>query len=296
MKSIDKFLAIAVVVLWGFNFVVIRWGIEDVDPVSMTVLRFLLISIPLIFFVKKPEVSMKIVALYGILFGGGIWGLVNLAVSLNTPAGAAALLLQMSVFLSVAAAFMFLGEKATMRKLIGIAIAFAGFVLVCLFRAGTVPLSGIGLVFLAALFWTLCNIIIKLAKPKNIVSFIVWSSLFVPIPIVMFSFGFSYIYDGGLSWNNSLRLPGYKGWLSIAFQAYVTTLFGYGMWTSLINKYGLSKIAPFSLLVPVSGMFLGWILYQENYPIMVWGGSALIISGLFVLSGPFFRANSKGVQ
>ena len=54
MNLKEHLLAIAVVLIWGFNFVVIRWGIEDVHPMTMTMLRFLLTAIPMVFFVKKP--------------------------------------------------------------------------------------------------------------------------------------------------------------------------------------------------------------------------------------------------
>ena len=51
MKLKEHVLAMLVVLIWGFNFVVIRWGIEDLHPLTMTLLRFLLTAIPMIFFI-----------------------------------------------------------------------------------------------------------------------------------------------------------------------------------------------------------------------------------------------------
>lgn len=58
MNTKNKLLALIVALIWGFNFVVIRWGIEDMHPMTMTVLRFLLTVIPAIFLVKRPDIPM----------------------------------------------------------------------------------------------------------------------------------------------------------------------------------------------------------------------------------------------
>ena len=118
MNLKEHLLAIAIVLIWGFNFVVIRWGVEDVHPMTMTLLRFLLTAIPMIFIVKKPDIAMRYVITYGVLFGTGVWGLANLAVFLGTPAGMASLLLQISPFLTVLAAVLVFKEnlKATLIR------------------------------------------------------------------------------------------------------------------------------------------------------------------------------------
>ena len=199
----DKFLVILVVAIWGFNFVVIRWGIEDLHPLSMTILRFFLTAFPAILFVKKPDISIRYVGLYGILFGTGVWGLVNFAVFYGMPAGIASLLLQLSPFLTIIAALVFFKEKLSKVKYFGIFLAFIGFITVCLSKSENLNLLNISLMFLAALFWTICNVIIKYTKPKNVVSFTVWSSAFVPLPIIILSFiyMFSFDFDENLLFN-----------------------------------------------------------------------------------------------
>lgn len=284
MSTSTRLLVTCVVLLWGFNFVVIRWGIEGVDPITMTALRFLFTAFPMIFFVKRPNVPMPMVALYGVLFGGGLWGLVNLAVSLHTPAGYASLLLQLSAFLTVLAAVVFFKESISKQKMLGIAIAFCGFLIVVMFRGEAVSMFGVTLVLLAAVFWTACNVIIRTTKPTNVVSFVVWSSLFVPIPIVLAALGQQMALDGEISWLNVFELPGLKGWASILFQSFATTLFGYGVWTSAITKHGLANVVPYSLLVPISGLFFGWLLYGETLTPVELMGSGLIIVGLMLLS------------
>lgn len=291
MSFTARMLVITVALIWGFNFVIIRWGIEDVDPMMMTVLRFIFTSVPLVFFIKRPTIKLSVLATYGICFGAGIWGLVNLSIALGMPSGMASLLLQSSAFFTILVALVLFKEKLPVAKSLGIGLAFVGFALVLIYRGSSVPIAGVFLVLLAAVFWTICNVIIKLHKPKNVVSFIVWSSLFVPLPILFFSFAQDYYMTGAADLEHLIQMPSAKAWVSILFQSYVTTLFGYGVWTWAIGKHGLANVAPFSLLVPVAGLFFGWLFYSETLSTIAIVGSALILLGLALLSAvsiPFF--------
>ena len=282
MNFKEHLLAIAVVLIWGFNFVVIRWGIEDVHPMTMTFLRFLLTALPMVFFVKKPDIPMRYVISYGILFGTGVWGLANLAIFLGTPAGMASLLLQMSPFLTLLMAVVVFKETLKMKQSIGIAIALLGFIAICIFKSDNLNYLGMGLMLLAAIFWTICNVIIKIAKPKDAVSFTVWSSLFVPLPILLLSVVYALFY--GVDFSTLVQMPTIKGWISIVFQALVVTLFGYAVWTRLISKHGLAMVTPYSLLVPITGLFFGWLFYGETLSNIELIGSGLVLLGLILLT------------
>lgn len=293
MSVIHKFLVILITLIWGFNFVVIKWGIESIDPITMTTLRFFFTAIPLIFFIKKPAVPLFSVALYGVLFGIGLWGVVNMAITLGMTAGMASLLLQTSAFLSVIAGYVFFGESISHIKKLGILFAFVGFCILVLSHDQSIPKLSLFLMFIAALFWTMCNTIIKIKKPDNVISFIAWSSLFVPIPVILISLIYHYVYFAEVSWINLMQIPDLKGWSSILFQSFITTLIGYGIWTMLINKNGLSSVAPYSLLVPLFGLFFGWLIYHEQLVPNEIIGSLFVIIGLVFLSINFKKTILK---
>lgn len=73
-------LGILVTAIWGANFSVIRLGLADVDPFALACARFALSAFPLIFLVPRPSTRLRYVIGYGVLFGGGLWGLVNLGI------------------------------------------------------------------------------------------------------------------------------------------------------------------------------------------------------------------------
>ncbi len=276
MGKIDSFLVIFVVIIWGFNFVVIKWGVEDIDPYMMTALRFLLTALPVIFFVKKPNVHINILALYGIIFGAGLWGVVNYAISLGIPSGLSSLILQASAFMSVIAGVLLFKEEISYHKSTGIVLALIGFLIIIYENAGVeTSLYGILLVLFSSLSWTVCNIIIKKHNPDNVISFIAWSSLFIPIPILILAY-----IDYGNNFASLFTNIGIQGYISILFQAFITTLLGYSLWIHAINKHGLSVVAPYSLLVPISGLFFGWLIYGETLNTIEMIGSLIIFTGL----------------
>jgi O-acetylserine/cysteine efflux transporter len=49
-------LAIAVVIVWGSNFVVIKIALNHLPPLFLATLRFALVFFPLALFLKKPDV------------------------------------------------------------------------------------------------------------------------------------------------------------------------------------------------------------------------------------------------
>ncbi|MCF2870511.1 EamA family transporter [Octadecabacter sp. G9-8] len=278
MTPRDTLLIILTTLIWGFNFVVIKWGVADVSAPMMTALRFALVAIPLVFFVKKPNVPLPAVAAYGLLFGCGIWGVVNFAISVGTPAGQASLLLQSSAFMTAIAGVVFFSETMSAQKTVGILFAFMGFLLISSGALTTNSLLGVGLVFVAGLAWTVCNVIVRYYKPDNILSFIVWSSLFVPLPIL----GYLALFTSDLT--GILDISGWRGITSIVFQAVVTTIFGYGIWTKMITKYGLSAVAPYSLIVPISGLIFASLFFGESLTLIEVLGSILVLLGLAFMS------------
>ena len=74
MPIIHLMLALAVVFIWGTNFVVIKWGLAEFDPFLFAALRFALCIVPWIFFIPRPPVAWSRLAWFGVLLGAGQFG------------------------------------------------------------------------------------------------------------------------------------------------------------------------------------------------------------------------------
>lgn len=275
MKTREFILAIIVTAIWGANYSVMALGLKTLDPFLLAALRFSLCAIPLCFFIKRPAVPIKYIAAYGLIFGAGLWAVVNLAITIGLSAGVASLLLQFSSFFTILLSVALFHERIRGVQLIGFLFAILGLVSIVYWTGGTFTLAAIALAMLSAFNWAICNIIIKKCKPKDMLSFIVWSSLFSAPPLFAIA-----LYRQGLhAFSGLYQALNWEAIFSICFQAYVTTLFGYWVWNSLMKKYLAIKVAPISLLIPIFGLLTSHILFNEVI------GAAKIISLLMILLG-----------
>ena len=64
-------LALAVVAIWGTNFVVIRLGLDAFAPYTFAALRYTFSFLPFIFFITRPAMTWGKLALFGVMIGVG---------------------------------------------------------------------------------------------------------------------------------------------------------------------------------------------------------------------------------
>ncbi len=278
MKQNDLILTIFVTFIWGVNFSVIKLGLTSLDPFILAGMRFLLCALPLVFFIKKPKVAMKYIISYGLLFGVGLWGMVSLGIYFGISAGMASLVLQMSVFFTVILASILLNEEIDITKKLAFLVSLLGLILIISVTDGSVTSLGLLLVLIGAISMSFTNIIIKKAGSKNLFSFMVWASLFSPVPLFILAF----LTQGEIVFTNFYDDLDNTAIFSILFQVYPTTLFGYWIWNKLLHKYPISSVAPLSLLVPIFGLAGSYFIFGETIGFIKILASFLIILALLI--------------
>ncbi|EBR1501574.1 EamA family transporter [Salmonella enterica] len=278
-KRLDLFVGFLVTVLWGANFAVIELGLRDLDPFILTFLRFTFCAFPLVFFIKKPEgISLISIALYGVFFGVGLWWVVNFAMFNGLSAGLSSVFLQFSAFFTIVLSCFFLGEKINKIHISGIVAAFVGLIMIIHFSEESSTTKGVFFVIIAAMSWAVCNIIVKLTRPANMIAFIVWSSLFSAPAVLIMT-----VYVKG--WGGVLSIPDditVGSSFSVLFQAYITTVVGYMIWNNLMKKYPATEVAPLSLFVPVSGVITSYLFLDERLSVQQLISVIVVITGIFI--------------
>ncbi|ECJ2543969.1 EamA family transporter [Salmonella enterica subsp. arizonae] len=277
-KRLDLFVGFLVTVLWGANFAVIELGLRDLDPFILTFLRFTFCAFPLVFFIKKPEgISLISIALYGVFFGVGLWWVVNFAMFNGLSAGLSSVFLQFSAFFTIVLSCFFLGEKINKIHISGIVTAFVGLIMIIHFSEESSTIKGVFFVIIAAMSWAVCNIIVKLTRPANMIAFIVWSSLFsAPAVLIMTVYVKGW---GVLSIPDDITVGSS---FSVLFQAYITTVVGYMIWNNLMKKYPATEVAPLSLFVPVSGVITSYLFLDERLSVQQLISVIVVITGIFI--------------
>lgn len=271
-------LALLVTLVWGLNFPITKLGLRAIDPFALTGLRFAFAALPLVFFIKRPTVPFHYVAAYGVIFGLGMWGVINYGIQLGVSPGIASLIIQLSVFFTLGWGYVLFKEKIRGTQWIGAFLALIGLAGIIANQQGEHAVLGVLLIVFSALAWSIGNVIIKASGVKEIFSFMVWASLFPPIPLFLMA---GWVHGNAAFVNLPANLD-LIAVLSLLFQVYLATHFAYWGWNSLLKSYPVSTVAPLSLLIPVFGIASSmWILGERvSTPNLIF--ITVIITGLAV--------------
>ena len=150
MNPLHLLAALGIVAVWGFNFVVIKLGLNHLPPLLLCALRFTLAALPAVFFVKRPDVPLRHIALYGLVMFGLQFALLFSGIGLGVSPGLASLTVQLQSFMTIALAAFLLKERPTRFQVVGAGVAFSGILVVAAHLGQDVTAVGLGLVILSA--------------------------------------------------------------------------------------------------------------------------------------------------
>jgi len=240
--------------------------------------------VPLVFFIRRPQMPWAYVVGYGVAIGVCQFGLLFLGMKLGMPAGLSSLVIQVQVFFTIGLGIAYLGDRVSAQHVTGALIATAGIVLLAAYKllgGATATLIGFVLVLVAALSWGIGNIVAKRAAgdhEPDMFALVVWSSLVPPVPLALLS----YLFEGGpAAWDAVVHASALT-WGCVVFLAWVATLFGFASWAGLMHRYPTGLISPFALLIPVSGIASGALFLGESLAAMQIAGVLLVFAGLAV--------------
>jgi O-acetylserine/cysteine efflux transporter len=268
-------------VLWGVNFVVIKWGLRGISPFVLGALRFTFAALPAVFFLRPPRVPLRLYLGYGLASGLGQFAFLFVAINVGMPAGLASLVAQSQAFFTVILAALFCSERPKAVQVLGMVVAAAGLTVIGSAQGVGMPLNGFLLTLCAALCWALGNLGSRaLAKhgPVNVLAFVVWSSLIPPLPFL----GLACLLEGSAVIRTSLVAMDLRSWLAVAYLAFVATLVGYGLWNRLLRAYAANLVVPFTLLIPVVGLVAAFVALGEKLSAAQALGGALVVAGLAI--------------
>jgi O-acetylserine/cysteine efflux transporter len=271
-------LAVAVMAVWGSNFVVVKHALAVLPPLTLATLRFVAVLLPLIFIVKRPAVSWANLAAYGFLIGAGQFGALFVALRADVTPGLASLLMQSQVFFTIGLSMVLTGERVRSFQVVALLLAVAGVIVILQHTDGSITPLGLGLLLVAALGWAGANMVSRAAGQVDMLRYVVWASLFSVPPLL----GLALAFEGWPAMVAGIRAATPSIWAAVAWQAVGNTMFGFGIWGWLLARYPAATVAPMALLVPVFGMGSSAILLGE--PLQDWKmiAAALVMTGLAI--------------
>lgn len=275
-------LVVAVVFIWGTNFVPIRFGLDEFPPFTFAALRFLFAVLPWILVVSRPKVALRWLALFGLLVGPGQFGLLYYAMQRDISPGLASLMMQTQVFMTIILAAWLFGERVATSSLVGLAVASVGLMVIGTHTGASVTPKGVAVILLAASCWAMGNLIIKRAArdtPGGIpmLPFMIWSSLFAFPPLLALA-----MVVEGAQITRAVQSASWIGWSALAWQSIGNTLIGFGVWNWLLTRHKADLVTPYALLVPVFGMSASALWTGESMPLWKIQAAACVLAGLAI--------------
>jgi len=282
MSNRDALLALAIIFIWGLNFVVIAWGVEGIPPLLLGGIRFLFVAAVGSFFFKRPNTPLLWWFALAIPISFLQFAFLFSAISYGMPAGLASLVLQSQILFTLIFSFLFLRENIQAYQIIAIIIAGFGLLLIAPINdTATVTALGFSLTIAGAVCWAIGNISTRTIGQKGYdanVNLVIWSSWIPPIPF----FICSYFIEGSELIKSSLLNFDLQSAFALFYLSVVATVMGYGMWSYLLKQYPAAQVAPLTLGVPIVGLTSSWLLLDEHINHIQWMGILLVIIGLLI--------------
>ncbi|MGH6959954.1 MAG: DMT family transporter, partial [Dongiaceae bacterium] len=247
---------VVVTVIWGFNFAVVKAGLSLVPPIAFVALRFAIVGLLLLPFLRLPQKRLGELALLSVLLGVVHFSLMFTGLR-DLDVATSAIAIQLQVPFAAILAAIFFGDTLGWRRITGMAIAFAGVVLIAgepRFAGGLLPLF---LVVGAAYTCAGANIMIKrLGDDVSVFGLNGWVAMLAAPQLALLSWATEPDPLG------AILAAGWPLWASIAFQALLVTVFGYGVWYQCMRRYPVNQVMPLTLLVPLFGVMSGVIFFD----------------------------------
>ena len=290
--------ALVVVLVWGVNFVAMKFALRDFTPFQLGAARYAFAALPLLIFIRPPKVPWPWVVTYGLVQGVGQFGILFVALQVGMTAALASVLVQTQVFFTALFGFVLLHERPGRPLQLGLLLAALG--LSCLALNDINPVAGAGnattlsgfvLTLCAAAMWAMSSIVARrvqhISQDYSPLAFVVWSSTVAVLPFVALSF----FFDPEAARTHWLQARA-SSWLAASYLGWGATVVGYSLWTGLLKRHPANRVAPFGLGVPIVGLSAGMLILGEVITPWQWAGIALLIAALacVMLGGRFFKS------
>ncbi|MCT7495028.1 DMT family transporter [Aliarcobacter cryaerophilus] len=271
-------LIFIILVFFALNSILTRMVIatQNIDAFSFTFLRifaamFMLLAI---YFYKNKnlKISLKTNYLSGLMFF--LYAIFFTYSYLNMAAGIGTLILFAVVQLTMIILALFLNEKLTLKKFIGITIAFGGLVYLLYPKDDfTISYFHAFLMFLSAIGWAIFSV---LAKKSNNATLNATDS-FVKAFIFTILFAIFYLFF----FENSLKID-FPTFIMAITSGSITTAFGVFIWYSILPKMQIMTASIIQLIVPIIAIILSVIFLNETFTFELFISTIIILLGIFI--------------
>lgn len=264
--------------MWGLNLIAVKMGVELAEPMTAAWLRQLFVLIICIPFLKFVPGKMKELAALGILSGGLFYIVTNLSLAASDNVAALAIAGQLGAPFSLILAVIFLKERVARYRIVGMALAFAGVVLLVFDPKAVDEELGIALTAVASMIWAICSLIQRRMQGVPVLTIYAWVGLIgatILLPIAFFT------EPEAFARVHSLPLSTF-GW--ILFSALGSTVIGQGAMSYLIQRHPVSTVVPMTLATPVVAVIAAAYWFARPLTPITIAGGLIVMAGIAIVT------------
>jgi len=279
---------VLITLIWGNSFIAIKHAVQFLAPIELTILRFIPVALifgALLLTTRRRAFWQMVRRDWLGLVLLGLSGAVVYNLALNTgesrvPAGTASLIISLNPAFTFILSVLFLRERPTVKKAVGLAIAFLGLCVIVRYASNQqISFSYLRYVFitmLAPLCWAIYTILGKPLVARYPPLLVVGGAMMAAVIPLLF------LVRGSLIAKLPTLPP--SVWLSIAFLSLACTVFAFVIWFRALQRMEASRAAGFVYLVPLFGVSFGKLLLDEPITLVLLIGAALLVGGVYLIN------------
>ena len=271
--------------IWGFALVAAKVSLEHFPPFLFAAIRFALITLVLLPFLKVQAGRMREVVIIALCAGPVGFGLFFMGLSL-ADASVVAIVGQLGVPISTLMSVVFLKEEVHWRRWLGIGLAFTGIMIISFDPAVFAYIAGVLFILASAVIGSIGTIFQRRIKNVGVFELQAWIAL-VSWPLLLAgSLGFE---QDQLA---AIQTADWLAWSGIFYVAFASSLVGHAGIYYLLQRYEVSQTAPLTLMAPLFTIgFSVWLLGETLTERMIMGALVALV-GVFIVTA---RQSRKGL-
>ena len=286
---------VLVILIWGGNYHVAKYVVDDSDPFTVSFIRWFIASVILfviywrkhgILGFRKPSSDWKILFLVS-LFGVSIYNLLFFSAEVFLPASMVAILYAFTPCITVMLGAIFLKQRVNFYAWCGIIVAMCGAIAVinlssptcgkvfCIGLFSNVSFGQI-LAILASVSMAIYTILNKQASQLQLDSLTIttFSSIFGAVILFIPALFFG---DLASVVHNSLMF-----WVAMAYVSILATVLSYHWYCDAIREIGTCKTTVFQNGVPLAAVILGIVFLGQIISMEIIIAGCIIVLGVLI--------------
>jgi O-acetylserine/cysteine efflux transporter len=256
------------------NNVLAKIAVDAIPPMLVLSIRFALVVLLLIPFLKPPSGGWRALVWVALLTGPLHFGLQYLGLALAHDLGPMVIGMQLWIPSSVLCAALILGERAGAWRIAGVAAAFAGVGAMAADPVVFAQMGALALVGLAAFAYGAGAVMVRRGPALHPLSYQAWISLLSLPVLVPASAAFE-----SARWGSALH-AGWLPWAAILFGVLGANIVASALMFALVQKYEVSRTTPFLFLSPLLSIALGIVVLGDPLTPQIAIGGALTLLGV----------------